>query len=146
MCWFDTCTLKRNRDPNIITGWSYKVKKICSLLIVTMALWTNAAEAQHTTIEIGDFTFTTGPGTNLSSQRIGDFTFTTGPGTNLSSQRIGDFTFTNGSVRGRGYSTTTIDIGDFEFTTGRVGSTRVRSTLHRIGSYIYTAIWPRSRR
>ena len=54
------------------------MKKVCTLLTVAMAFWANGIDAQYTTINIGNHSFTTGPGINVLSTRIGSSTFSTG--------------------------------------------------------------------
>ena len=76
------------------------------------------------------------------TSRIGGYTYTTGPGTNVTSTRVWNSIYSNGTVGNSSYSTTTSGIGNYGYTTGRVGSTRFNSTSQRVGSYIYRYIRP----
>jgi len=48
------------------------MKTFCTLLIVAMSFWTNGVDAQYTTTRIGNYSYTSGPGTNVTSTRIRD--------------------------------------------------------------------------
>ena len=95
------------------------MKKACVFLIAAMAGWTTNVDAQYTTIDIGNHSFTTGPGINVTSTRIGSSTFS------------------SGTVGRKRYNTTTTRIGNHGFTTGRLGSNRFNSTFMRIGSFMF---------
>ena len=98
------------------------VKKICTLLIVATAFWTSDIDAQYTT------------------SRVGNYSYTTGPRTNLTTTRIGNVLFRNGTVNGQRYNTTTTRIGNVDVTSGSYRSPRTGSLLSRVGSYLNTTI------
>jgi len=80
------------------------------------------------------------------TSRIGSYTYTTGPGTNVTSTRVWNSIYSNGTVGNSSYSTTTSGIGNYDYTSGRVGSTRINATSQRIGQTTYTSVRPRIRR
>ena len=121
--WRVTCIKDKHNVISIpLPDGGVTVKKICTLLIVATAFWTNSIDAQYTTT------------------RVGDYSYTTGPRTNLTTTRIGNFLFRSGTLNGQRYNTTTTRIGNYGFTSGSYRSPRTGSLLSRVGSYLHTTI------